>query len=267
MNVIVLMFLYPLLVLPNWVHIYIFRIIYILLPKINPRVITRIKFKLHLTPSVKCSPKLILSQTYFNVIAMLRFTTKFKKVNVERDTVNAFQEMASDTQHHVVFGIHSGAFELMHMSLSNDIKPTYVLTASLGKRIDPIVLSLRKQPNTFYIQPEEYSKYHKKILSEPCIVALLIDQSKADIKNCATIDDLRVPLFSQLVHTLYHKNFKVSSIESHAENSMNHRVSIGKSLESDSNQTLDDFIESEVKRMINSNPTQWVWHYPIRESF
>ncbi len=261
------MLLYPILILPNWVHDWIFKILFFLLPLINSRVIIRINSKLNLVQNIKCDSKMILRDTYSNVISMLRFTTKFRKVTVEKGTKNTFQKLTSDSKYHVVFGIHSGAFELMHMVLSNNTKPTYVLTASLGKWIDPLILLLRRHPNTFYVKPDEYSLYHKRIISEPCIVAVLIDQSISPIKSCATIDDLSIPLFTQLVHKLYNKNFNVSSIECLSLDPMNHKVSIGNTFNSSNNQSLDDFIESEVTRIIEINPTQWIWHYPIREFF
>ncbi len=261
------MVLYPLMVLPNRGHTYFFKFIFTLLTIFNQRVITRISHKLNLVTTVKTTPREILYQTYFNVIDMLRFATKFKKVYIERTDGEVFKKMASDTLNHVVFGIHTGAFELMHMSLSNNTKPTYVLTASLGKWVDPLVMSLRKHPNTFYIQPEEYPQYHKKIITEPCIVAVLIDQSKSEIRNCAKIDDLRIPLFSQLIHTLYQKDFKVSSIETYPIGPMSHRVSIAHSFKPNTKQSLGNFIESEVQRIFKRNPTEWIWHYPIREFF
>ncbi|MGL1903838.1 MAG: hypothetical protein OCC49_17000 [Fibrobacterales bacterium] len=247
--------------LPLPIHYLIIRLLFVFKQSLFPRVVQRIQYRISRVPGLKPDLWNIFRNSWFNTIAMTRHALNPRSVAIDFFTKND-NTLLSDNQNHIVFGIHSGAFELMHLALAHANKPVYVITEMVqNPLIHDLVAAIRGRRNLYHLTPEQFVKEYRTIVSRPSIVALVIDQGRGSPSGSVCIEQLEVPYFAKLIHRLHNKGFLVHSISTVPQTVKRHSLII-KSFNVNLHKSLVVFVEGTIKKTIVMNPNQWIWHYP-----
>ncbi len=234
---------------------------------IVPRVEQRILYRTRRVPQLNPDLWSIFRNSWFNTIAMTRYALNQRSLFIDIIKTQSVESLFLDTQSHVVFGIHSGAFELMHLCLANPHKPVYVITEVVhNKIVNHCVGQLRSREkrsreNLVHLTPEQFVQSYKTIISTPSIVALVIDQGRGEPSGSVCIEQLDVPYFGKLIYRLHNKGFVPHAIRTVPQTVNRHSIFLD-TYTGAAGDVLVNYVEESIVKTIVRNPHQWIWHYP-----